>query len=96
MEKQRNLIIGSVVALIAVIFVVLNTSPVAINFGFFKVRLPLIVVLVVMVIIGMIIAWFFGRDTKEKTDHKVTFFNKKEKKIENTKQREKKKEQKCS
>lgn len=78
MEKQRNLIIGSVVALIAVIFVVLNTSPVAINFGFFKVRLPLIVVLVVMVII----AWFFGRDTKEKTDHKVTFFNKKEKKIE--------------
>nr|WP_198564403.1 lipopolysaccharide assembly protein LapA domain-containing protein [Lactobacillus crispatus] len=66
MEKQRNLIIGSVVALIAVIFVVLNTSPVAINFGFFKVRLPLIVVLVVMVIIGMIIAWFFGRDTKEK------------------------------
>ncbi|MCT7753305.1 lipopolysaccharide assembly protein LapA domain-containing protein [Lactobacillus crispatus] len=82
MEKQRNLIIGSVVALIAVIFVVLNTSPVAINFGFFKVRLLLIVVLVVMVIIGMIIAWFFGRDTKEKTDHKVTFFNKKEKKIE--------------
>jgi len=78
MEKQRNLIIGSVVALIAVIFVVLNTSPVAINFGFFKVRLPLIVVLVVMVIIGMIIAWFFGRDTKEKTDHKVTFFNKKD------------------
>lgn len=66
MEKQRNLIIGSVVALIAVIFVVLNTSPVAINFGFFKVRLPLIVVLVVMVIIGMIIDWFFGRDTKEK------------------------------
>lgn len=80
MEKQRNLIIGSVVALIAVIFVVLNTSPVAINFGFFKVRLPLIVVLVVMVIIGMIIAWFFGRDTKEKTDHKFTFFNKKRRK----------------
>lgn len=66
MEKQRNLIIGSVVALIAVIFVVLNTSPVAINFGFFKVRLPLIVVLVVMVIIGMIIAWFFGQILRKK------------------------------
>ena len=50
MEKQRNLIIGSVVALIAVIFVVLNTSPVAINFGFFKVRLPLIVMLVVVML----------------------------------------------
>ena len=82
MAKQRTLIIGSVVALIAVIFVVLNTSPVAINFGFFKVRLPLIVVLVVMVIIGMIIAWFFGQDNKEKTYHKVTCFNKKEKKRE--------------
>lgn len=82
MKKQRNLIIGSIVALIAVIFVVLNTSPVAINFGFFKVRLPLIVVLVVMVIIGMIIAWFFGRDAKEKTDHKNSFFDKKEKKTE--------------
>lgn len=70
MEKQRNLIIGSVVALIAVIFVVLNTSPVAINFGFFKVRLPLIVVLVVMVIIGMIIAWFsdaIAKSIKHKT-----------------------------
>ncbi len=75
MEKQRNLIIGSIVALIAVIFVVLNTSPVAINFGFFKVKLPLIIVLVVMVIIGMIIAWFFDRDSKG-------IFKKKEKKTE--------------
>lgn len=66
MEKEKNLIIGSIIALIAVIFVVLNTAPVAINFGFFKVRLPLIVILVVMVIIGMIIAWFFGRDKKER------------------------------
>ncbi|ABX27106.1 DUF1049 domain-containing protein [Lactobacillus helveticus] len=66
MEKEKNLIIGSIITLIAVIFVVLNTSPVAINFGFFKVKLPLIVILVVMVIIGMIIAWFFGRDKKEK------------------------------
>ncbi|NRO30474.1 lipopolysaccharide assembly protein LapA domain-containing protein [Lactobacillus helveticus] len=66
MEKEKNLIIGSIITLIAVIFVVLNTSPVAINFGFFKVKLPLIVILVVMVIIGMIIAWFFGHDKKEK------------------------------
>ena len=83
MEKQRNLIIGSIVALIAVIFVVLNTSPVAINFGFIKVRLPLIVVLVVMVIIGMIIAWFFGRDSQEhKAKNKVAFLNKNKKKGE--------------
>lgn len=56
---------------------------VAINFGFFKVRLPLIVVLVVMVIIGMIIAWFFGRDSQEhKAQNKVAFLNKNKKKTE--------------
>lgn len=83
MEKERNLIIGSVIALIAVIFVVLNTSPVAINFGFFKVRLPLIIVLLVMVIIGMIIAWFFGRDKEEKSKHHFdTILNKNKKKSE--------------
>ncbi|EEJ72121.1 lipopolysaccharide assembly protein LapA domain-containing protein [Lactobacillus ultunensis] len=80
MEKQRNLILGSICALIAVIFVILNTSPVAINFGFFKVKLPLIVVLVVMVIIGMVIEWLFGRDHKE--NKKPAILNKTKKKTE--------------
>lgn len=61
-KRQINLIIGLVVALIAVIFIVLNTSPVAINFGFFKVKLPLIIVLAVMVIIGILLGWFMGQD----------------------------------
>ncbi|WZL16006.1 MAG: DUF1049 domain-containing protein [Lactobacillus kefiranofaciens] len=78
MKNQKNLVIGSIVALIAVIFVILNTKPVVINFGFFNVKLPLIVVLVVMVIIGMIIVWFFGHDKEEKHH----FFNKNEKKTE--------------
>lgn len=63
-KKQINLVISLVVALIAVIFVVMNTSPVAINFGFFKVKLPLIIVLVVMVIIGVLLGWFLGQDKK--------------------------------
>ncbi|NRO44395.1 lipopolysaccharide assembly protein LapA domain-containing protein [Lactobacillus helveticus] len=79
MEKEKNLIIGSIITLIAVIFVVLNTSPVAINFGFFKVKLPLIVILVVMVIIGMIIAWFFGRDKKKDKQHFGLILNKNKK-----------------
>lgn len=61
-KKQINLIISLIVALIAVIFVVLNTAPVAINFGFFRVKLPLIIVLVVMVIIGILLGWFLGQD----------------------------------
>lgn len=64
----------------SVIFVVLNTSPVAINFGFFKVKLPLIVVLVVMVIIGMVIAWFFGRNKNEKQHNKLAILDKNKKK----------------
>lgn len=61
-RAQINLVISLLVALIAVIFVVMNTSPVAINFGFFKVKLPLIIVLVVMVIIGILLGWFLGQD----------------------------------
>lgn len=83
MEKEKNLIIGSIIALLAVIFVVLNTSPVAINFGFFKVKLPLIIILVVMVIIGVVIAWFFGRDKKQKTlEDRGLIFKKNKKKQE--------------
>lgn len=83
MKKEKNLIIGSIIALLAVIFVVLNTSPVAINFGFFKVKLPLIITLVVMVIIGVVIAWFFGRDKKQKTlEDRGSIFKKNKKKQE--------------
>lgn len=67
-KKQLNIIIGSVITLLAVIFVVLNTNPVAINFGFFKVKLPLIIVLVVMVIVGILLGWFLvqGNQFKKK------------------------------
>ncbi|WEV39387.1 lipopolysaccharide assembly protein LapA domain-containing protein [Lactobacillus sp. ESL0680] len=58
--QQAKLVFGLVLILLAVIFVVLNTKPVAINFGFFDVKLPLIIVLVVMIIIGVLIGWFWG------------------------------------
>lgn len=63
-KRQINLIIGLVVALVAVIFVVLNTEAVAINFGFFKVKLPLIIILVMMVIIGILLGWFLSSDNQ--------------------------------
>lgn len=65
-KKQLNIIIGSVITLLAVIFVVLNTNTVAINFGFFKVKLPLIIVLVVMVIVGILLGWFLGQGNQFK------------------------------
>lgn len=72
MKKQNNLILGAVLALIAVIFVVMNTAPVTINFGFYQVKLPLIVVLVVMFIIGMVVSWFLGLNKDDK--HKLSKF----------------------
>ena len=64
-KKRQAKLIGSLgLILLAVIFVVLNTDTVAINFGLFKLKLPLIIVLVVMIIIGVIIGRFFGRDSK--------------------------------
>lgn len=65
-KRQIDIIIGSIITLIAVIFIVLNTNPVAINFGFFKVKLPLIIVLVVMVIIGILLGWFLGQGNQFK------------------------------
>ena len=62
---------------------VVNTSPDARNVGQWKVRLHLSVVLVGCGIIGMIIAWFFGRDSQEhKAQNKVAFLNKNKKKTE--------------
>lgn len=61
MKNQRNLIIGLILSLIGVIFVILNTNPVAINFGFAKPELPLVVVLVIMVLLGALLTFFLGR-----------------------------------
>ncbi|MDF7638858.1 LapA family protein [Lactobacillus sp. ESL0791] len=64
-KRQIKLILGLTLLLLAVIFVVLNTNVVAINFGVFDVKLPLIVVLVMMIIIGVLIGWFLRTDKKE-------------------------------
>lgn len=61
MEKQRTWVIGLALSLIVVIFVILNTSPVTINFGFAQPKLPLIVVLVIMLLLGAVITFFLGK-----------------------------------
>ena len=48
--KQIKLIFTLILTLLAVIFVVLNTNNVAINFGLFQFKLPLIIILVLMII----------------------------------------------
>lgn len=58
--RQIKLVFTLILSLLAVIFVVLNTDNVAINFGLFTFRLPLIVILVLMIIIGVLIGYFWG------------------------------------
>ncbi len=58
--RQIKLVFILILCLLAVIFVVLNTNNVAINFGLFNVKVPLIIILVIMIIIGVLIGWFCG------------------------------------
>lgn len=57
MKKQGRLITVLLLALIVVIFAVLNVAPVAINFGFAHVKWPLIIVIIVSLLIGAIITF---------------------------------------
>lgn len=64
MNKQRNLVIGLIIVLVLVIFACLNTEPVAINFGFFQPKMPLIIVLVIMLLLGALVSLLIGRGEK--------------------------------
>ena len=57
MKMQGRLITILILALIVVVFAVLNVDPVAINFGFTTVDWPLIIVIVVSLLIGAIITF---------------------------------------
>lgn len=56
MKKQWTTVFLILLALIVVLFAVLNVDPVAINFGFALVELPLAVVLIVTLLIGVLMA----------------------------------------
>lgn len=71
MKKQTKLIWGLVIALIAVIFVLLNTESVTINFGFVQPRVPLIIVLIVMTLIGAFFAWILARQDFPEDEKKL-------------------------
>ena len=67
MNKQRNLVIGLIIVLVLVIFACLNTEPVAINFGFFQPKMPLIVI---MLLLGALVSLLIGKGEKVSPDVK--------------------------
>ncbi|SPC38575.1 LapA family protein [Latilactobacillus fuchuensis] len=72
MKKQGRLITVLGLALIVVIFAVLNVAPVAVNFGFAHVQWPLIIVIIVSLLIGAIITFLAatGSTLSQKKMHK--------------------------
>ena len=70
MKHQSKLIVGFVLVFIVVVFSVINTEKVAVNFGFAIVQSPLIFIILGSTILGALIVfvtWFsnFWRQRKE-------------------------------
>ena len=56
MKKQWTTVFLIIIALIVVLFAVLNVDPIAINFGFTIIEMPLAVILIVTLLIGVLMA----------------------------------------
>lgn len=56
MKKQWTTVFLILIALIVVLFAVLNVDPIAINFGFTIIKMPLAVILIVTLLIGVLMA----------------------------------------
>ncbi|APU71480.1 membrane protein [Companilactobacillus crustorum] len=66
--KQSRFVIGLIIALIVVIFAVLNVNPVTVSFGFTRVKLPLIILIIVTLLLGAIITMLLASTGKKKND----------------------------
>lgn len=56
MKRQWNIVLLIALILVVVIFSVLNVDPVAINFGFDIIQVPLVVVIIATLLIGVLMA----------------------------------------
>ncbi|KRK80596.1 hypothetical protein FD03_GL002021 [Companilactobacillus nodensis DSM 19682 = JCM 14932 = NBRC 107160] len=71
-NKQSRFVIGLIIALIVVIFAVLNVNPVTVSFGFTHVKLPLIILIIVSLLLGAIITMLLASSGKKKDDNKLS------------------------
>lgn len=60
MKKQRNFIIGIVIALILVVFALFNNDPAKINFVFTTISLPLVLILFICILLGALVTYLFA------------------------------------
>lgn len=55
LPKQRRLVLVLVLALLIVVFAVLNVEPVTVNFGVISLELPLVILLLVALLLGSVL-----------------------------------------
>ena len=60
MKSQQRFIIGLVLALILIIFALLNGQGVSVNFFGIQLEWPLIVIIAVSVLIGVVVTWLIS------------------------------------
>ena len=60
MKSQQRFIIGLVLALILIIFALLNGQGVSVNFFGIQLEWPLIVIIAVSVLIGAVVTWLIS------------------------------------
>lgn len=72
MKRQWNIVLLIALILVVVVFSVLNVDPVAINFGFDIVQIPLVIVIIATLLIGVLIAAILATSTilKHKSEKK--------------------------
>ena len=68
-KKRGNvkLIVPLLAAALAIVFVIINTNQVEINFLFFKVTAPLLVALIVSMLLGFIVGLIFPKLRADKS-----------------------------
>lgn len=68
-KKRSNakLVVAAIAAVLAIVFVIVNTNQVEINFIFFKVTAPLLIALIVAMLLGFIVGLIFPKLRADKS-----------------------------
>lgn len=89
MKKQWSIVLLIALILLVVIFSVMNVDPVAINFGFSIIQVPLVLVIIVTLLLGVLIAVILSTTIILQNKSEQKKLNRRLTEIEDEKQREK-------
>lgn len=89
MKKQWSIVLLIALILLVVIFSVMNVDPVAINFGFSIIQVPLVLVIIVTLLLGVLIAVILSTTIILQNKNEQKKLNRRLTEIEDEKKREK-------